>query len=154
MILVWLLDICNSKKVSKNSKDLHIHFCSLSLNRYISKGSCNNYIDRFLAFFDHLPTSCRQFIYWGLFTCVDIWLTIHPPCLVYIVVACPPLHLKPLCRPGADDVFGCFDVHFSLFFVFLWRLFGKYWLKTKQNNQKRCRLLASPMVGEGVNRNQ
>ena len=32
MILLWLLKICNSLKVSKNSKDLHIHFCSLSLD--------------------------------------------------------------------------------------------------------------------------
>ena len=31
MILLWPLDICNSLKVSKNSKDLHVHFCSLSL---------------------------------------------------------------------------------------------------------------------------
>ena len=33
MILLWLLKICNSLRVSKNSKDLHIHFCSLSLAR-------------------------------------------------------------------------------------------------------------------------
>ena len=31
MILLWSLDICDSLKVSKNSKDLHVHFCSLSL---------------------------------------------------------------------------------------------------------------------------
>ena len=26
------------------------------------KGSFNDYVDRFYAFFDHLPTPCRQFI--------------------------------------------------------------------------------------------
>ena len=31
MILLWSLNICNNLKVSKNSKDLHVHFCSLSL---------------------------------------------------------------------------------------------------------------------------
>ena len=31
MILLWALDICNILKVSKTSKDLHVHFCSLSL---------------------------------------------------------------------------------------------------------------------------
>ena len=42
-------------------------------------GSFNNYVDRILAFFDHPPTSPRQFIYWGLFTFVDIWPTNHLP---------------------------------------------------------------------------
>ena len=55
----------------------------------IHKGSFNNYVDRFLALFDHPSTSRRQFIYWSLLTCVDIWLTTHPPCPVYVVVACP-----------------------------------------------------------------
>ena len=31
MLLPWLLDTCKSLKVSKNLKDLHVHFCSLSL---------------------------------------------------------------------------------------------------------------------------
>ena len=35
-------------------------------------GAFNNYVDRFVAFFDHSTTPRRQFIYQDLFTCVDI----------------------------------------------------------------------------------
>ena len=37
---------------------------------------------------------------------------------------------------GFVRVFVYFDLHFSYFYCFLWHLFGKYWLKSKQNNQK------------------
>ena len=30
---------------------------------FLPKGSFNNYVDRFLGYFDHPPTSSRQFIY-------------------------------------------------------------------------------------------
>ena len=34
-----------------------------------------------------------------------------------------------------------FDVQFSHFFHFLWHLIGKYWLKSKQNNQKHKQVI-------------
>ena len=43
------------------------------------KGPFNNYVDGFYAFFDQLPTPRRQFIYYNLFTNVEIWLSTHSP---------------------------------------------------------------------------
>ena len=45
MILLWYFEICNSLKVPKNSKDLHVHICCSSLDynrsRETSKRDCS-----------------------------------------------------------------------------------------------------------------
>ena len=46
---------------------------------------------------------------------------------------------------GFLHVFVYFDLHFSYFYCFLWHLFGKYWLKSKQNNQKRVQIQIFPI---------
>ena len=51
-----------------------------------AKGSFTFYVDRNLGFFDPSLPPCRQFIYWGLFTRLDIWKT--PPSLSSVYVDC------------------------------------------------------------------
>ena len=51
-----------------------------------SMGSFTSYVDRFLGFFDPSLPPRRQFIYWSLFTRVDIWKT--PPSLSPVYVDC------------------------------------------------------------------
>ena len=80
----------------------------------LNKGSFNNYVDRFLAYFDHPPTSSRQFIYRGLFTKVDIWLTNHPPRPVYVVIERPLT--KHLHAVNKKESFN-FRYHFPFLFV-------------------------------------
>ena len=46
---------------------------------------------------------------------------------------------------GFVRIFVNFDLHFSYFYCFLWHLFGKYWLKSKQDNQKRVQTQIFPI---------
>ena len=53
------------------------------------KGSYKNYVDHFLPYFDHLPTSGWHFYLISLLSKVDIWRTTYLPRLVNVVFGWP-----------------------------------------------------------------
>ena len=54
-------------------------------------------------------------------------------------------HWQNIEKFGFVCVFVYFDLHFSYFYCFLWHLFGKYWLKSKQNNEKCVQIQIFPI---------
>ena len=60
---------------------------------FLRKGVFTIYVDQFSEFLDPSLPIGRPFIYWGLFSKVDIWLT--PPSLsgVYVDCECPLTYL-------------------------------------------------------------
>ena len=57
-----------------------------------NKGPFNIYVNKILTFFDHPSTPSKQ-IHWKKpviwLINVNIWLTTHPPLLVYVNIECP-----------------------------------------------------------------